>query len=96
MKRLIQFLLKLYSITQIYVAYLASLHTWQVQTNTAKTMWKLHKLQHIKSSQEFIQLEYRDTQPQNKHEVVPELSATLYRHWPPPSPLVVATAALKA
>lgn len=29
-------------------------------------------------------------------DVVPELSATLYRHSPPPSPLVVATAALKA
>lgn len=31
-----------------------------------------------------------------KHEILPELSATLYLHWLPPSPLVVATAALKA
>lgn len=34
--------------------------------------------------------------PHIKHSVIPELSATLYRHRPPPSPLVVATAALKA
>lgn len=31
-----------------------------------------------------------------KHDIPPELSATLYLHWAPPSPLVVATAALKA
>lgn len=31
-----------------------------------------------------------------QHEILPELSATLYLHWLPPSPLVVATAALKA
>lgn len=34
--------------------------------------------------------------PHIRHGILPELSATLYRHWPPPSPLVVATAALKA
>lgn len=36
------------------------------------------------------------TAPHNKHVVVPELSDTLYRHRLTPSPLVVATAALKA
>lgn len=30
------------------------------------------------------------------YDILPELSATLYLHWLPPSPLVVATAALKA